>query len=77
MAKRGSAVAIPNTLQYNSPQGNVLGAERIGAVGSQDRFAMDVYYGSRDEQRNPYHPVLFGLAKPGLERLASRFGGQG
>ncbi|MBO9539489.1 hypothetical protein J7643_02745 [bacterium] len=76
MAKRGSAASIPNTLHYNSPQGNILGAERLGTGTGQERYAMDVYYGARDEQRNPYHPILFKNPKSSSEKYAGLFGGR-
>lgn len=77
MAKRGSAASLPNTLQYNSPQGNIVGAERIGTQSPLDRLAMDVYYGTREERMNPYHPILFNNPKSGAEKLASLFGARG
>ncbi|MNY14248.1 hypothetical protein D3C86_1474170 [compost metagenome] len=76
MAKRGSAASLPNTLHYNSPQGNILGAERLGTGTTQERYAMDVYYGERDEQRNPYHPILFKNPKSSAEKYAGLFGGR-
>lgn len=77
MAKRGSAVSIPNTLHYNTPQGNVVGAERLGLLSPEGRHAMDVYYGSHEERMNPYHPILFKSPKSGAEKLAGLFGGRG
>ncbi|MNT96834.1 hypothetical protein D3C72_2390200 [compost metagenome] len=77
MGKRGSSLTIPNTLRFNSPQGNIVGAERLGTQTAEERHAMEVYYGARDEQRNPYHPILFGNPKPSAEKLAGLFGGQG